>query len=377
MPHLKSLCEWGGESELCPGHAAKPRTEGQNVINESVLLESKTLRDSVLERTDVLDRVKALSLLPDGMHVTTAMVAAYFEVTVKTLDSVVEDHREELKASGYQVLTGTQLALFKGASGIQSRSRALALFSRRTVLNVAMLLRDSEVARQVRVYLLDMEYLARTRPVENPAPTAPLTPDDLDTRIDQRITHILGKTVVPMFNALIETSGEHRRELIALRTGVQRIERRLRQHHARLQRLESPHNDRPLAGVMAAMDAMTGRRFEHHIAELLRRDGCTNIAVQGGRGDRGVDISALTADGRRLVAQCKRFAPYLTITSPEVQKFVGSAKVLYGAEVALFVATCPFTSDALSIAAASGITPVDRASLEKWSAGNPLNVLGQ
>lgn len=136
------------------------------MINESALLESKSLRNSVLERTDVLDRVKALSLLPDGMHVATAMVAAYFEVTVKTLESLVEDHREELAANGYQVLTGTRLALFKRASGIQSRSKALALFSRRAVLNVAMLLRDSEVARQVRVYLLDMEYLARSQPVE-------------------------------------------------------------------------------------------------------------------------------------------------------------------------------------------------------------------
>jgi restriction system protein len=371
------LCEWGGEPELCSDHAVKPRTEGQNVINESALLESKSLRDSVLERTDVLDRVKALSLLPDGMHVTTAMAAAYFEVGLTAITSLVHDHRQELEASGYRVLTGTELTSFKEVSGVQSRSRSLALFSRRAVLNVAMLLRDSEVARQVRVYLLDMEYLARTQPVENSVPTQPTAPETLDDRIDQRITHILGKTVVPMFNALIETSGEHRRELIALRTGVQRIERRLHQHHARLQRLESPHKDQPLAGVMAAMDAMTGRRFEHHIAELLRRDGCTNIAVQGGRGDRGVDISALTADGRRLVAQCKRFAPYLTITSPEVQKFVGSARVLYGAEVALFVATCPFTSDALSIAAASGITPVDRASLEKWSAGDSLNVLGQ
>lgn len=165
------------------------------MINESALMESKTLRDSVLDRTDVLDRVKALSLLPDGMHVTTAMVAAYFEVAVKTLESVVEDHQEELAANGYQVLTGTRLALFKRASGIQSRAKALALFSRRAVLNIAMLLRDSKVARQVRVYLLDMEYLARTQPVENqPAPTAV---DPLDDRIDQRITHILGKTTAP------------------------------------------------------------------------------------------------------------------------------------------------------------------------------------
>ena len=40
--------------------------EGQYVIDESVLLESRTLRESALERTEVLDRVKALSLLRTG-----------------------------------------------------------------------------------------------------------------------------------------------------------------------------------------------------------------------------------------------------------------------------------------------------------------------
>ncbi|MET9786547.1 hypothetical protein [Streptomyces canus] len=94
----------------------------------------------------------------------------------------------------------------------------------------------------------------------------------LDDRIDQRITHFLGKTVVPMFNALIETSGEHRKELIALRAGVQRIERRLHQHHTR-QRLEGVRDDRPTVGVVAAMDAMNGRTFEHHIAKLLAATG--------------------------------------------------------------------------------------------------------
>ncbi|MDH6215020.1 restriction endonuclease [Streptomyces pseudovenezuelae] len=206
------------------------------MIDESVLLESRTLRGSVLERTDVLDRVKALSLLPDGMHVTTAMVATYFGVGLEAVKSLVKDHRAELEANGYRLLTGEELRSFKALSGIPSRTRSLALFSRRAVLNLAMLLRYSEVARQVRVYLLDMEYLARTQPVDNSAPTDVVS---LDDRIDQRISHVLGKTVVPMFNALIETSGEHRRELVALRAGVLRIERRLQQHHARLQRLEN------------------------------------------------------------------------------------------------------------------------------------------
>ncbi|MGW3117932.1 restriction endonuclease [Streptomyces sp. NPDC001107] len=179
-----------------------------------------------------------------------------------------------------------------------------------------------------------------------------------------------------MFNALIEASGEHRKELIALRAGVQRIERRLHQHHARLQRLEEVRDDRRAIGVMAAMDAMNGRAFERHIATLLTRDGCTDVLVQGGQGgDRGVDIIGLTADGRRLVVQCKRFAPYLSITSPDIQKFVGSAKVLFSAEVALYVATCPFTREALSIAAEAGITAVHRGVLEEWAASEPLKIL--
>ncbi len=347
------------------------------MISETALLESAALRNSVLERTDVLDRVKALSLLPDGMHVTTAMVATYFEVTTEAIRQLKARHREELSSNGMLTLQGAELAQFKRdilsryPGGYPQPRSSLTLYSRRSVLNVAMLLRDSEVARQVRVYLLDMEHLARTQPVDNPAPASV----ELDARIDQRITHILGKTVVPMFNALIETSSDHQRELIALRTGVQRIEKRLRQHHARLQRLESPLEGRPLPGVMASMDAMNGREFEEHVATLLRRDGCTDVIVRGRGKDRGIDITALTADGRTLAVQCKRFAPHLSITSPEIQKFVGAAKVLHSSEVALFVATCPFTRDAQNIAAESGITVVHRGLLEEWSAGAPLTVL--
>lgn len=204
------------------------------MIDETVLLESQTLRTSVLGRTEVLDRVKTLSLLPDGMHVTTAMVATYFGVTVEAVRQLTRRHREELAANGMAVLRGSDLRHFESdnvslslGSYPQAR-RSLTIYSRRAVLNIAMLLRDSEVARQVRTYLLDVEQASR----------AQLDSPTLDDRIDQRITHILGKTVVPMFNALIETSGEHQRELVAMRDGVGRIEQRLRTHHARSRRLE-------------------------------------------------------------------------------------------------------------------------------------------
>ncbi|MFF1873742.1 hypothetical protein [Kitasatospora herbaricolor] len=135
---------------------------------EAALLESRTLRDGLSERVDALDKVKILVLLPDGVHATTRMVADYYEVPLEAVKSHVKDHREELERGGYRVLAGQELREFKALSGIDPRTPWLGVFPRRAVLNVAMLLRDSPVARQVRSYLLDAE--ETTRPATRPRP---------------------------------------------------------------------------------------------------------------------------------------------------------------------------------------------------------------
>jgi hypothetical protein len=84
------------------------------MIRETALPESRSLRDGVVERTIAPARVKVLSLLPDGMHVTTAMVATYFQVGIKAIESLVVDHRQELESNSYQVLTGAELTSFQG-----------------------------------------------------------------------------------------------------------------------------------------------------------------------------------------------------------------------------------------------------------------------
>lgn len=118
-------------------------------------------RDTLVANTDVLDKVKALMLMPDGIHAMTEQAAHYFEVPVETIWSLVKDNREEIEADGYVVLEGASLASFKEASGITSRARSIALFPRRAILRVAMLLRDSAIARRIRDLLLDIEQVAR------------------------------------------------------------------------------------------------------------------------------------------------------------------------------------------------------------------------
>jgi hypothetical protein len=136
------------------------------IPNELVLIESRTARQQYGNRIDVLEKVRAIPFLPDDLHVTTEGVAAFFGVSIETIRSLVKDNRAELERNGYTVMEGQELRSFKDLSHIDSRARSLALFDRRTLLNVAMLLRDSEVARQVRRYLLDSEQAVRTIEIE-------------------------------------------------------------------------------------------------------------------------------------------------------------------------------------------------------------------
>ncbi|MFJ8757382.1 hypothetical protein [Streptomyces cyaneofuscatus] len=134
---------------------------------EVALLESRALRVEQMGRVDILDKVKSLVMLPDGIHVRTEDVARYFEVSTASVRRLTDRHQGEFAENGLRVLRGSDLqsfhsdmmSLWKG-EGVESYPQAatqLRLYTRRTVLNVAMLLRDSDIARCVRTYLLDAE----------------------------------------------------------------------------------------------------------------------------------------------------------------------------------------------------------------------------
>ncbi|MEV8034861.1 restriction endonuclease [Streptomyces sp. NPDC086182] len=126
---------------------------------------------------------------------------------------------------------------------------------------------------------------------------------------------------------------------------------------------------------MAAIDAMSWQDFEHYVAELCRRDGCTNVTVTGGSGDLGADVIGALADGRRLVVQVKHYAPHRYVPSGDMQKFVGTAKLEHKADVALFVATCPFGKAARDLAVKHDIIAINRDLFGAWDGGAPLESL--
>jgi uncharacterized coiled-coil protein SlyX len=171
------------------------------VYTESVLLESRSLRTDLGHKVEVLDKVKALALSADGIHATTRDVAEYFEVGESVVNNLLGRHREELEANGLRVLHGSDLRDFvnlklsvskANANSYPQMQRRLAVYTRRTILNVAMLLRDSEIAQRVRAYLLDVEERARATSASGASGPAPehASLDRRVTNVESAVSHI-------------------------------------------------------------------------------------------------------------------------------------------------------------------------------------------
>jgi prophage antirepressor-like protein len=127
------------------------------MYTERSLLDAREVRATLAHRTDVLDEVKRLPLLPDGAHVTATLLADYFEVDAVVLRRVVRKHAGELGGYGYRQLQGEELRAFVAVNLPESRAprRQLGIFTVPAALVLAMVLEGSGIARRVRGELLE------------------------------------------------------------------------------------------------------------------------------------------------------------------------------------------------------------------------------
>lgn len=126
---------------------------------------------SNIERQNVLNNRYAVDALQENLgftgmlfegeyRFTKKMVADFYEVEERTIERLLEDHGDELKYNGYILSRGKQLKEFKlqfaPVINVGSKTTQLGLFNFRAVLNVGMLLTESEKAKQVRTRILDI-----------------------------------------------------------------------------------------------------------------------------------------------------------------------------------------------------------------------------
>lgn len=148
------------------------------MVTSEEFLENRDLREQLINRLEVLDKVKQVVTMPNTELMTAEQIANYYEVKIEVINKIAVRHYDELTEDGYRVYSNQELVnLLKGHDvhlenlkgktiitinnqSIIIPNRGLRLFTRRALLRVGMLLRDSEVAKRVRTYLLDVENLA-------------------------------------------------------------------------------------------------------------------------------------------------------------------------------------------------------------------------
>jgi hypothetical protein len=138
---------------------------------------SKDLTTSPTDRQNVLNNPYALAEIEkaagiqgipfEGKSVVLKeQVAAFFEVTVRTIENYLEEFTDELAKNGYEVVKGNRLKTLKLAIqsldvpetdfGNIAKTPQLAVFDFRAFLNLAMLIRESDRARLLRQVILDI-----------------------------------------------------------------------------------------------------------------------------------------------------------------------------------------------------------------------------
>jgi restriction system protein len=150
--------------------------------------------------------------------------------------------------------------------------------------------------------------------------------------------------------------------LLLAGTGVVAVARR--QQHRRREQLRI-HRAHTLDQILA----LNSTTFEFFTADLLRRDGCTQVRRVGGAGDFAADNLARLPDGRKLLVQDKFYALSNRVSSEDVQKVGGTWKVIHGADVALIVTTSHLTRDAAEYCRRAKFLVCEREQLAAWAAG--------
>ncbi len=133
---------------------------------------AKDLTESSHDRQNILNNRYALQQaeqhlalggvkFEDETVFTKAQVIALYEITDRTVERYLASHGDELKSNGYKILRGAKLREFKALDygtdiNDGTKTSVLGVFSFRAVLNLGMLLTESEPARLLRSRLLDI-----------------------------------------------------------------------------------------------------------------------------------------------------------------------------------------------------------------------------
>lgn len=141
------------------------------VLND--ILEKEELRQEILNNNrslNIMNKYKTITTINNTEYETLDRVAKYFEVDYECIKKLVQNNKRELIKNGLLILKGKETREILGGDNIslhnykgyfisdnrKFNNRSNTLVNKRCFLNMAMLLRDSKVAQEIRSKMLDI-----------------------------------------------------------------------------------------------------------------------------------------------------------------------------------------------------------------------------
>lgn len=141
------------------------------VLND--ILEKEELRQEILNNSrslNIMNKYKTITTINNMEYETLDRVAEYFEVDYDCIKRLIQRHKEELINNGLLILNGNKtrkflvenkilLTNYRGYFISDNRrfaNKSNTLVNKRCFLNIAMLLRDSKVAQEIRSKILSI-----------------------------------------------------------------------------------------------------------------------------------------------------------------------------------------------------------------------------
>ena len=148
-----------------------------NNVKELAFTESRILRDEAINAssTDFLDKIKSVQYLTDDMIMSIDQIANYYDVSRKTVETIIMRNRDEFESDGMKILVGDELKQFKfiintpsieGAL-IGSKVNSFTILTKRSFLRVGLIMTNCAMATKIRNYLLNLEEISTDKQKEH------------------------------------------------------------------------------------------------------------------------------------------------------------------------------------------------------------------
>lgn len=143
---------------------------------ENGIINVKERRTQMTENNiHILESVKDILTIANTDLITVQMGADYYEVGLEAINSLIKNNRDELIENGLKIykkkdflkvleghlrnnkqMNGKSILTFNDGYELIFPNRGMYLMTKRTLLNIGMLLRDSEIAKELRKRISDI-----------------------------------------------------------------------------------------------------------------------------------------------------------------------------------------------------------------------------